>query len=176
MKRIVCMGGGPAGLYSAILLKKHLPRARIEVHERNRPDDTFGWGVVFSDKTMANFADADPESHAAIVDSFYHWDDIDVHIHGQMIRSGGHGFSGGVHHRCAGAARCGAAVFGPVRGRGDHRGHPDQPFHLRRFGRLCGRSAFAARRVARGFLGSDGDGGFAFDRKFIRRACVRFNA
>ncbi len=94
MKRIVCMGGGPAGLYSAILLKKHLPRARIEVHERNRPDDTFGWGVVFSDKTMANFADADPESHAAIVDSFYHWDDIDVHIHGQMIRSGGHGFSG----------------------------------------------------------------------------------
>jgi anthraniloyl-CoA monooxygenase len=94
VKRIVCMGGGPAGLYSAILLKKHLPRARIEVHERNRPDDTFGWGVVFSDKTMANFADADPESHAAIVDSFYHWDDIDVHIHGQMIRSGGHGFSG----------------------------------------------------------------------------------
>ena len=94
MKRIICMGGGPAGLYSAILLKKHLPRARIEVHERNRPDDTFGWGVVFSDKTMAGFADADPESHAAIVGSFYHWDDIDVHIHGQMIRSGGHGFCG----------------------------------------------------------------------------------
>ena len=94
MKRIVCMGGGPAGLYSAILLKKRLPRARIEVHERNRPDDTFGWGVVFSDKTMASFADADPESHAAIVGNFYHWDDIDVHIHGQMIRSGGHGFSG----------------------------------------------------------------------------------
>ena len=94
MKRIVCMGGGPAGLYSAILLKKALPRARIEVHERNRPDDTFGWGVVFSDKTMSNFAAADAESHAAIVDSFYHWDDIDVHVHGQMVRSGGHGFSG----------------------------------------------------------------------------------
>lgn len=94
MKRIVCMGGGPAGLYSAILLKKALPRARIEVYERNRPDDTFGWGVVFSDKTMANFAAADAESHAAIVGSFYHWDDIDVHIHGQMIRTGGHGFSG----------------------------------------------------------------------------------
>jgi anthraniloyl-CoA monooxygenase len=94
LKRIVCMGGGPAGLYSAILLKKALPRARIEVYERNRPDDTFGWGVVFSDKTMSNFAAADAESHAAIVDSFYHWDDIDVHVHGQMVRSGGHGFSG----------------------------------------------------------------------------------
>ena len=94
MKRIVCIGGGPAGLYSAILLRKALPRARIEVYERNRPDDTFGWGVVFSDATMAGFASADPESHAAIVDSFHHWDDIDVRIHGEVIRTGGHGFSG----------------------------------------------------------------------------------
>ena len=94
MKRIVCIGGGPAGLYSAILLRKALPQTRIEVHERNRPDDTFGWGVVFSDKTMAGFAAADAPSHAAIVGSFYHWDDIDVHIHGQTIRSGGHGFCG----------------------------------------------------------------------------------
>lgn len=94
MKRIVCMGGGPAGLYSAILLKQALPRARIEVCERNRPDDTFGWGVVFSDQTMAGFAAADAASHAAIVDSFHHWDDIDVHIHGAMIRTGGHGFAG----------------------------------------------------------------------------------
>ena len=88
------MGGGPAGLYSAILLKQALPRARIEVYERNRPDDTFGWGVVFSDQTMAGFAAADAPSHAAIVDSFHHWDDIDVHIHGDMIRTGGHGFAG----------------------------------------------------------------------------------
>ena len=88
------MGGGPAGLYSAILLKQALPRARIEVYERNRPDDTFGWGVVFSDQTMAGFAAADAPSHAAIVDSFHHWDDIDVHIHGAMIRTGGHGFAG----------------------------------------------------------------------------------
>ena len=88
------MGGGPAGLYSAILLKQALPRARIEVHERNKPDDTFGWGVVFSDQTMAGFAAADAASHAAIVDSFYHWDDIDVHIHGASIRTGGHGFAG----------------------------------------------------------------------------------
>jgi anthraniloyl-CoA monooxygenase len=88
------MGGGPAGLYSAILLKQALSRARVEVHERNRPDDTFGWGVVFSDQTMAGFAAADAPSHAAIVDSFYHWDDIDVHIHGASIRTGGHGFAG----------------------------------------------------------------------------------
>jgi anthraniloyl-CoA monooxygenase len=94
VKRIVCMGGGPAGLYSAILLKQALPRTRIEVYERNRPDDTFGWGVVFSDQTMAGFAAADAPSHAAIVDSFHHWDDIDVHIHGEMIRTGGHGFAG----------------------------------------------------------------------------------
>jgi anthraniloyl-CoA monooxygenase len=94
MKRIVCLGGGPAGLYSAILFKKALPNALVEVHERNRPDDTFGWGVVFSDKTMAGFRDVDPESHDAIVDSFHHWDDIDVHFRGQRIRSGGHGFCG----------------------------------------------------------------------------------
>jgi anthraniloyl-CoA monooxygenase len=94
MKRIVCMGGGPAGLYSGILLKQAMPRARIEVYERNRPDDTFGWGVVFSDQTMANFATADAPSHEAIVSSFHHWDDIDVHIHGASIRTGGHGFAG----------------------------------------------------------------------------------
>jgi anthraniloyl-CoA monooxygenase len=94
MKRIVCMGGGPAGLYSAILLRKALPHVRVEVYERNRPDDTFGWGVVFSDQTMAGFAAADAPSHAAILDSFHHWDDIDVHIHGHVIRSGGHGFCG----------------------------------------------------------------------------------
>jgi anthraniloyl-CoA monooxygenase len=94
MKRIVCLGGGPAGLYSAILFKKALPNAKVEVYERNRPDDTFGWGVVFSDKTMAGFRDADPETHDAIVESFYHWDDIDVHFRGETIRSGGHGFCG----------------------------------------------------------------------------------
>jgi anthraniloyl-CoA monooxygenase len=94
MKRIVCMGGGPAGLYSAILFKKALPGAAVEVFERNRPDDTFGWGVVFSDSTMGNFLEADAPSHARIVDEFYHWDDIDVHFKGQAIRSGGHGFAG----------------------------------------------------------------------------------
>ena len=94
MKRIVCLGGGPAGLYSAILFKKALPDARVEVYERNRPDDTFGWGVVFSDKTMQGFRDVDRESHDAITGSFYHWDDIDVHFKGTTIRTGGHGFCG----------------------------------------------------------------------------------
>jgi anthraniloyl-CoA monooxygenase len=94
MKRIVCMGGGPAGLYSAILFKKALPEASVEVFERNRAEDTFGWGVVFSDKTMGNFLEADAVSHARIADEFYHWDDINVHFKGQTIRSSGHGFAG----------------------------------------------------------------------------------
>ena len=94
MKRVVCLGGGPAGLYSAILLRKALPGARVEVYERNRPDDTFGWGVVFSDQTMDNFRVADPETHAAIVGSFHHWDDIEIHFRGEVLRSGGHGFCG----------------------------------------------------------------------------------
>jgi len=88
MKRIVCLGGGPAGLYSAILFKKALPNARVEVYERNRPDDTFGWGVVFSDKTMAGFREADTPTHDAIVGGFHHWDDVDVHFRGQRVRSG----------------------------------------------------------------------------------------
>jgi len=94
MRRIVCLGGGPAGLYSAILLRKALPSVRVEVYERNRPDDTFGWGVVFSDQTMANFHSADPETHAAILGSFHHWDDIAIHIGGRRFLSGGHGFCG----------------------------------------------------------------------------------
>jgi anthraniloyl-CoA monooxygenase len=94
MKRIVCMGGGPAGLYTAILFKKALPKASVEVFERNRAEDTFGWGVVFSDKTMGNFLETDAPSHARVADEFYHWDDINVHFKGQTIRSGGHGFAG----------------------------------------------------------------------------------
>ena len=94
MKRIVCLGGGPAGLYAAILFRKALPRARVEVFERNRPDDTFGWGVVFSDRTMENFAAADAPSQAAITGSFHHWDDIDVHYRGTVTTTGGHGFCG----------------------------------------------------------------------------------
>jgi anthraniloyl-CoA monooxygenase len=94
MRRVVCVGGGPAGLYSAILLKKALPRAKVEVFERNRPADTFGWGVVFSDQTMQNFQMADAASHAAIVAGLRHWDDIAIHLRGERFVSHGHGFSG----------------------------------------------------------------------------------
>jgi anthraniloyl-CoA monooxygenase len=94
MRRIVCLGGGPAGLYAAILLRKALPSVRIEVYERNRPDDTFGWGVVFSDQTMGNFQAADPATYGAILGSFHHWDDIAIHFAGRRFVSGGHGFAG----------------------------------------------------------------------------------
>src|ERR1700761_7441635 len=94
MKRIVCLGGGPAGLYSAILLRKALPQVRVEVYERNRPDDTFGWGVVFSDQTLENFQAADGPTHQAILASFHHWDDIAIHFRGRSLVSSGHGFAG----------------------------------------------------------------------------------
>jgi len=92
--KIVCLGGGPAGLYFSILAKKADPSCEITVIERNRAEDTFGWGVVFSDKTMAGFREADPETHLEITRAFRHWDDIDVHFKGRTITSGGHGFCG----------------------------------------------------------------------------------
>jgi anthraniloyl-CoA monooxygenase len=92
--RIVSVGGGPAGLYFAILMKQADPSHEIAVVERNRPDDTFGFGVVFSDATLEHFEEADPESHAAITRAFAHWDDIDIHYGGRTLRSTGHGFSG----------------------------------------------------------------------------------
>ena len=92
--RIACLGGGPAGLYFSILAKKANPSWDITVVERNRADDTFGWGVVFSDKTMDGFRAIDAETHDAIVRAFRHWDDIDVHFKGRTVTSGGHGFCG----------------------------------------------------------------------------------
>jgi anthraniloyl-CoA monooxygenase len=92
--KIAVIGGGPAGLYFALLMKKADPGHRIAVLERNRPDDTFGWGVVFSDQTLGNFAAADPETCREIGDHFARWDDIDVHVKGRVVTSGGHGFSG----------------------------------------------------------------------------------
>ncbi len=92
--RIACLGGGPAGLYFAISMKLRDPAHRIDLFERNRPDDTFGWGVVFSDQTVENLMANDPVSGAVIASEFAHWDDIDVHIHGSTIRSSGHGFIG----------------------------------------------------------------------------------
>jgi anthraniloyl-CoA monooxygenase len=92
--RIVCIGGGPAGLYFAALMKKADPEHDITVVERNRPDDTFGFGVVFSDATLEHFARADRETHDEIVRAFAHWDDIDIHWRGTVVTSTGHGFSG----------------------------------------------------------------------------------
>src|SRR6186713_822692 len=92
--KVAVIGGGPAGLYFSLLLKQARPDADITVLERNRPDDTFGWGVVFSDQTLENFRAADPASFDRITASFAHWDDIDVHIRGRVISSSGHGFAG----------------------------------------------------------------------------------
>jgi anthraniloyl-CoA monooxygenase len=92
--RIVCIGGGPAGLYFALLMKKLDPSHHITVVERNRPYDTFGWGVVFSDATLEGMRAWDAETADAIEVAFNHWDDIELHFKGHVIRSGGHGFVG----------------------------------------------------------------------------------
>jgi anthraniloyl-CoA monooxygenase len=92
--KLTIVGAGPAGLYLALLMKKADPAHEVTVLERNRADDTFGWGVVFSDATLDNLAAADPESCKSITDHFAHWDDIDVHFRDRTITSSGHGFSG----------------------------------------------------------------------------------
>ncbi len=92
--KIVCIGGGPAGLYFALLFKKARPETEITVVERNAPGVTFGWGVVFSDETLSYLEENDRPTHEAITKSFAHWDAIDIHYKGACLRSGGHGFSG----------------------------------------------------------------------------------
>jgi anthraniloyl-CoA monooxygenase len=92
--KIACIGGGPAGLYLGILVKRVAPAHEVVVYERNRPTDTFGFGVVFSDATLGHLAAADPETHAQITARFARWDDIEVHIGGEVLRSTGHGFCG----------------------------------------------------------------------------------
>ncbi len=92
--RVLVIGGGPGGLYTALLIKRRDPQAHVTVVDRNRPDDTFGWGVVLSDLTVANLHAADPTSAAPISTALHHWDDIEVHFCDQTVRSGGHGFSG----------------------------------------------------------------------------------
>lgn len=91
---IVSIGGGPSGLFFAILMKRLDPVHRITVVERNGPDDTFGWGVVFSDETLGNIAEADPQTYDEITRRFAHWDAIDIHYRGEVLTSHGHGFSG----------------------------------------------------------------------------------
>ena len=92
--KVNVIGGGPAGLYFAILYKKAWPQARITVYERNRPDDTFGFGVVFSDQTLETFQNYDLESYRSITENFAYWDDIEIHFKGTVRRIGGNGFCG----------------------------------------------------------------------------------
>lgn len=92
--KINIVGGGPAGLYFAILMKRVNPSHQIEVFERNGPGDTFGWGVVFSGRTMSNLHDADAESHALIARTFKQWDNVDVVHHDSKISIHGNSFSG----------------------------------------------------------------------------------
>src|SRR5215210_8577135 len=92
--KINVLGAGPAGLYFAILMKKAWPDAQLTVFERNRADDTFGFGVVFSDQTLDNFEAYDRESYRSITDNFAYWDDIEIHFKGTVHRVGGNGFCG----------------------------------------------------------------------------------
>ena len=92
--KIVCIGGGPAGLYFGLLMKQQDPSHDVTVVERNKPYDTFGWGVVFSDATMDNMRRWDPPTADAIQEAFNHWDDIELEFKGEVFRSGGHGFVG----------------------------------------------------------------------------------
>lgn len=92
--KVDIIGGGPAGLYFSVLAKKSLPQAQVTVTERNRADDTFGFGIVLSDETLNNLRAADEPSYRDIAASFAYWDDIYTHYRGQVLRSSGHGFSG----------------------------------------------------------------------------------
>ena len=91
--RIAVVGGGPGGLYFAALAARLDPGRQITVWERNSPDDTFGFGVVFSDETLGGIEHADPWIHEAMEREFARWDDIDVHYRGEVLTSGGHGFA-----------------------------------------------------------------------------------
>ena len=106
--KVACLGGGPAGLFTALLLKRADPGHEVTVHERNRLDDTFGFGVVFSDATEQALAHADPEVTAAMATHSHRWDDIEIHYRGHVLTSTGHAFSGLSRRRLLEilAARC----------------------------------------------------------------------
>ena len=123
--RVRILGAGPAGLYLAILLKKADRTHDVAVIERNAPDATFGWGVVFSEETLGALRDADPESHLQITDTFARWPAIDIHYRGRLMRSRGHAFSAIprkllLQHPAAPRAR--ARRRAALRCRGDRRG------------------------------------------------------
>ena len=92
--KISIIGAGPAGLYFGLLMKKHDPAHEITLYERDGPDDTYGWGIVFSDQTMSYLRDGDAESHEAITGAFETWDNVDVVHRGEKISVHGNRFSG----------------------------------------------------------------------------------
>lgn len=92
--KITVIGGGPGGLYFSILTKKAIPDCEINVYERNKPDDSFGFGVVFSDETLSEFLTRDPKSYELIRTNFAYWDDLDVARDGEIVRITGNGFCG----------------------------------------------------------------------------------
>jgi anthraniloyl-CoA monooxygenase len=91
--KVSIIGGGPAGLYLSILLKKADRAIDVRVLERNPPDATFGWGVVFSEETLGALRDADHETYLEITDTFARWDRVDIQYRGRVLRSRGHSFS-----------------------------------------------------------------------------------
>jgi anthraniloyl-CoA monooxygenase len=92
--RVAIVGAGPAGLYLAILLKRDDPGHQVTVYERNRVEDTFGFGVVFSDETLENVGEADADTNRAMAAAAARWEDIEIHYRGTVMRSTGHRFSG----------------------------------------------------------------------------------
>src|SRR5947209_6758393 len=110
--RIPVAGGGPGGLYFSILMRRVAPDCEIVIYQRNRGQDAFGFGVVFSDETLTVFEHADPLSYRQITDGFVHWTDIDIHHRGEKTRSGGHGFSALGRRELLGVLQRRAAALG----------------------------------------------------------------
>jgi anthraniloyl-CoA monooxygenase len=110
--KIAILGGGPAGLYFALLQKQVDPSAEITLYERNRADDTFGWGVVFSEETLTYLTENDPVSAKQIMGQFAFWTDIEVRVGPERFRSGGHGFCGIMRKELLGILQRRAAELG----------------------------------------------------------------
>ncbi len=110
--KIAVIGGGPGGLYFALLTKKRLPDCTIDVYEQNRADDTFGFGVVFSDETLDEFLAADPESYQSVRASFAYWSDIVIEHRGERTVVGGNGFAGCSRQALLGLLQARCAMLG----------------------------------------------------------------